>query len=385
MWNPSGNHKRLMPLIHLFGWCIVFVFPLFLLDKENNDPTIDWMRYFNFSIIPLSLALVFYINYFVLVPTYLFQEKIKKFILVNILLVATVGLGIQGWQIVYRRMETMTQNPERGIYTQVQESEMSELTQGASQQQWQRKPPPIWMFFTWDIFFLILMVSFSVAIRMSIRWSQAENARREAERSCTEAELRNLRNQLNPHFLLNTLNNIYALIAFNSEKAQQAVHDLSKLLRYVLYDNQHTVVPLIKEIDFIKNYIELMRIRLASHVRLTTKFRIREESSLCITPLIFISLIENAFKHGVSPVEPSYIHIMIYENQQDQVICEIRNSNFPKTESDKSGSGIGLEQVKKRLELLYPNNYLWHTDITPDGKEYNSILVISTQHKNIQP
>ncbi|MCD8166885.1 MAG: histidine kinase [Bacteroides sp.] len=379
MWNPSGNHKRLMPLIHLFGWCIVFVFPLFFLERENNDSSINWMRYLHFSIIPLSLALVFYINYFGLIPAYLFQEKIKKFILANILLVSIVGLGTQGWQGIHRRMETMTQNPEREIYTQGQEVEISEeLSQGPSQQPWQRRPPPVWMFFIRDILSLILMVGFSVAIRMSIRWSQAENARREAERNRTEAELKNLRNQINPHFLLNTLNNIYALISFNSKKAQQAVHDLSKLLRYALYENQQTFVPLIQEIDFIKNYIELMRIRLTSHVKLTTEFRIREENSICIAPLIFISLIENAFKHGVSPVEPSYIHIQIYENQQDQVICEIRNSNFPKNESDKSGSGIGLEQVKKRLELLYPNNYLWHTNITPDGKEYNSILVIST-------
>jgi len=86
---------------------------------------------------------------------------------------------------------------------------------------------------------------------MSARWGQAEAARREAEKSRTEAELKNLRNQLNPHFLLNTLNNIYALIAFDSDKAQQAVQELSKLMRYVLYDNQQNYVPLCKEVDFI--------------------------------------------------------------------------------------------------------------------------------------
>lgn len=116
-------------------------------------------------------------------------------------------------------------------------------------------------FFVRDILSLIFTIGLSAAIRMSARWGQAEAARREAEKSRTEAELKNLRNQLNPHFLLNTLNNIYALIAFDSDKAQQAVQELSKLLRYVLYDNQQNYVPLCKEVDFIRNYIELMRIR----------------------------------------------------------------------------------------------------------------------------
>ena len=165
--------------------------------------------------------------------------------------------------------------------------------------------------------------------------------------------LKNLRNQLNPHFLLNTLNNMYALIAFDSDKAQQAVQELSKLLRYVLYDNQQTYVPLCKEVDFIRNYIELMRIRLSSNVKMTTQFDIQPDSQTLIAPLIFISLIENAFKHGISPTETSFISIRISDSNKE-VICEIRNSNHPKTMEDKSGSGVGLEQVSRRLEILYP-------------------------------
>ncbi len=123
-----------------------------------------------------------------------------------------------------------------------------------------------------------------------------EAARKEAERNRAEAELKNLRNQLNPHFLLNTLNNIYALIAFDSDKAQQAVQELSKLLRYVLYDNQQTTFLSVKRSDFIRNYIELMRIRLSANVQMITKFDIQPDSQTLIAPLIFISLIENAFQ-----------------------------------------------------------------------------------------
>lgn len=110
-----------------------------------------------------------------------------------------------------------------------------------------RPTPPPYIFYLRDIASLIFSVGLSVAIRMSIRWSETETARREAVKSRTEAELKNLRNQLNPHFLLNTLNNIYALISFDTDKAQQAIQELSKLLRYVLYDNQQMFVPLKKK------------------------------------------------------------------------------------------------------------------------------------------
>lgn len=179
--------------------------------------------------------------------------------------------------------------------------------------------------------------------------------------------------------LLNTLNNIYALIAFDSEKAQQAVQELSKLLRYVLYDNQQLFVPLSKEIDFIRNYIELMRIRVSPQVDIQTTFDIKPESQTPIAPLIFISLIENAFKHGISPTEPSFINIAITETEKE-ICCTIRNSNYPKTRADKSGSGIGLEQVSKRLELLYPKRYRWQRNLSPDKKEYISALYIQLPH-----
>ena len=147
-------------------------------------------------------------------------------------------------------------------------------------------------------------------------------------------------------------------------------------MRHVLYDNQQNFVTLGKEMDFIKNYIALMRIRLSSNVTVETRFDIRPDSPTEIAPLIFISLIENAFKHGISPTEPSHIRIYFSENVHE-VRCEITNSYHPKSEADKSGSGIGLEQVGKRLELTYPGRYAWQHGVSEDGKEYKSVLVIN--------
>lgn len=347
----ASRQHIIMILAHIIGWGIVFGFP-FLMMSRSSGFEITWVDYLRHgSIVPVSFLVVFYVNYCFLIPRCLFKGHIRQYLLLNILLIACTALGVHLWQnfMFHHFVET---NPGG-----------------------RHKGPPKWIFVIRDVFSMILTAGLSAAIRLSGRWMQAENARREAEKDRTEAELKNLRNQLNPHFLLNTLNNIYALIAFDSDKAQQAVQELSKLLRYVLYENQQTYVPLCKEVDFIRNYIELMRIRLTGNVEVTTRFDVALDSQTEIAPLIFISLIENAFKHGISSTEPSYIRIHLYENEE-VISCEIYNSYHPKTETDKSGSGIGLEQVDKRLELLYANRYGWIKEISGDGKEYSSALDI---------
>ena len=316
---------------------------------QGDNGSINWKALLRFVIVPTSLFSIFYINYFILIPKLLFNDHKKKFLIVNVILVILFSVAIRWWN----EMHMQTPPPEMMRHT----------------------PPSRMMFLIRDTASLIFSVGLSVAVRLSIRWNETESARREAVKSRTEAELKNLRNQLNPHFLLNTLNNIYALIAIDTEKAQQAVQELSKLLRYVLYENQSMYVPLKKEIDFIKNYIELMRIRVSEDVNIETNFRIKENSQTPVAPLIFISLIENAFKHGISPTNESFIKITIEEND-DYIFCLIQNSNHPKNITDKSGSGIGLEQVSKRLELLYPEQYEWKCWTNEDNSIYNSSIKI---------
>lgn len=189
-----------------------------------------------------------------------------------------------------------------------------------------------------------------------------------------EAELRNLRSQINPHFLLNTLNNIYALTAIDTTRAQNAIQQLSKMMRHMLYDNQESEVVLQNEIQFLDNYVNLMRIRLSQNVDVTFEKDV-EDPYAKVAPLLFISLIENAFKHGVSPTEPSFIHIKM--NQKGRDLCfAIENSNHPKTSQDRSGHGIGLQQVQRRLDLSYAGRYEWTKGPTEDGKNYLSTIKI---------
>lgn len=351
----STNPQPLEAAIHIISWLLIFGFPLLLIERGSSLST-GGPAYLRHLLTPMAFGIVFYTNYSLLVPRLLFKkEHRKRYYFYNVLLVVGVTLMLHFLAEWLRAI-----SPEMPLPHRMERPHL----------------PPRWIFTARDMLMMCCTAGLAAAIRMSREWKKAETARREAERARTEAELTNLRNQLNPHFLLNTLNNIYALIAFDTDKAQQAVMDLSKLLRHLLYDNRQTYVPLLQEVAFIRNYVELMRIRLAREVEVKLDIRIRPETDTLIAPLIFISLIENAFKHGISPSAPCYVHIALTEDEDGNVKCTITNSNFPKNSSDKSGSGIGLEQVRRRLELLYPKRYEWQRGICDDGRSYRSELTI---------
>lgn len=333
--------------IHFISWSMVLASPLLFIQQANGS--LHYEEYFFHALVPFSLLAIFYLNYFIYIPKILFKEHLGHFLWANIASILLLAFTLRYASNLY--------------FANIAPPKDDHV------------PPPQYIFFLRDMMSLTFSVCICIAIRVSSRWQEAEAARREAVKSRTEAELKNLRNQLNPHFLLNTLNNIYALVSFDTDKAQQAIQELSKLLRYVLYENQDMYVPLKKEADFIMNYLELMRIRVSSQVEIITDFHINPNSQTPIAPLVFISLIENAFKHGISPTEHSFIHIRLTESEN--VICfQIANSNHPKSRTDKSGSGIGLEQVSKRLELIYPNSYRWERGISADKKEYLSTITI---------
>ena len=339
-------------IVHLLLWGVIFILPYFFMESER---VFTWKPFMRSIPEMLGFMLVFYLNFFVLIDQLLHKGKTRAFILYNLLLIIAVSFLMH-----YSR-------------------ELLEYLLPELRPRWRgRRGNHIpFLFIVRNSTSLFLMMGLSVALKMTVRWFEVDNERKELAKAKSEAELQNLKNQINPHFLLNTLNNIYALIEFNPPKAQQAVMDLSKLLRHLLYDNNQAFVSLRQEADFMRNYIELMRIRLADNVKLVTEFSYSETGTTRIAPLIFISLMENAFKHGISGDKPSFIDVSLKEHPDGKVEFVSNNSYFPKSDYDKSGSGIGLELVKKRLDLLYPNNYLWHTSIEDDV--YSTVLVIDTK------
>ena len=193
------------------------------------------------------------------------------------------------------------------------------------------------------------------------RWEKTEAERKEATNFKLQSELQHLHYQLQPHFFFNSLNNIYSMVDFSPEEAKSSIHSLSKLMRYMLYETNMELVPLSKEIDFMKKYITLMKLRVSDKTTVNFNFP-SEETEFNIAPLLFISLIENAFKHGVSASKESSINIQM-NCKEKTVIFTVENDNFPKKTDDKSGSGIGLQNLEKRLQLLYPNKHIFETTI----------------------
>jgi LytS/YehU family sensor histidine kinase len=179
-----------------------------------------------------------------------------------------------------------------------------------------------------------------------------------------------LKYQLNPHFLMNTLNNIHALVDIDPELSKESIVELSKMLRFVLYEGNKPTVPLYHELDFLDHYITLMRLRYTDKVSITVN-KPDELPNCEIPPLLFITVVENAFKHGVSYQQPSFIDISI-QISDSQLKFSCRNSKIPNEEEHHGG--IGLQNVKQRLDLIYGKNFT--LDINNEPQEYNIQLTI---------
>lgn len=351
--NNSPIERNVEIIIHICIWAYVVASPLIF---RWGDETIDWGRYLRRLYFPLTSCVLFYLNYLWLVPRYVINKKYRTFILLNIVIVAIILFS----RDYYTQLFPPTHIIRRPRFHHAPPSPIFHLT--------------IQIRDAISLFFITLV---ALAVRLSLQWHKVEAARQKTELRLREAELQNIKNQINPHFLLNTLNNIYSLTSFDTERAQQAIEQLSHLLRYVLYENQAPFVDIRKEADFLKTYVSLMRIRLTENIDVSLDIDLPESCDIKVAPLIFISLVENAFKHGISPTKPSFIHIKLHASKEHGIVFSCINSNHPKNQSDKSPGGIGLKQVSRRLEHTYAGHYHWHYGPSNnDAKTYASIISI---------
>ena len=339
--------ERFTWIIHVILWIVLLVFPFIF--TVNRDGEVNFPDYLRFLTVLIGIMIVFYVNYLYLVKRFIFSRRMWQFVVVNLLLFI-VMIVISHFVM---EMIPFDEKPMRPAHLRRRHIHLA--------------------FMLFDFVKYLFVAALSVALKMTSEWYKTEHKRKELEKMHSESELQNLKSQLNPHFLFNTLNNIYSLIAISSERAQESVHVLSKLLRYILYDSSQPLVPIEKDIDFVHNYIELMRIRMPNHAALKTNIQASSPGAL-IAPLLFISLIENAFKHGVSNNKPSFIDISIVSDNE-QIRCSIRNSFFPKSEDDDSGSGIGIANLRRRLDLLYPDSNFFICE--RDGDTFISELTIT--------
>lgn len=324
------KNKKINVFLHLLVWFVLFSMPYILWYGQEQEIN----RLIAHFWIPLVLyAIIFYLNYFVLIERFLFIKKAVLFILINIVLIALFSI----------------------LREQIESTFFQDIVRKSDNR------PPFKMFIYMQLVSYMPPLLFAIAIKTTRRWAQTEAERKEADNYKLKSELQHLHYQLQPHFFFNALNNIYSMVDFSPEQAKKAIHSLSKLMRYMLYETNMELVPLPNEIDFMKKYIDLMKLRVSDKTSVNYSFP-TEDAGIKIAPLLFISLIENAFKHGVSANKASNIDMALTCDEKS-VTFSIANDNFPKKTDDKSGSGIGLQNLEKRLQLLYPNKYSFENNI----------------------
>jgi sensor histidine kinase YesM len=331
--------NKLTLIVHLLGWitlCVVLLLlsPLSWRMGEIELPPQFWVKQ---VFLIVFLITIFYSNSSILIPRILLEGKNYMYILV--ILVGAVlfyGMIVYFEQFIgYNKAMHVTFNPDKVF-----------------------EPKKRWI--PGDIFQLLLYVisvGLSTSVALVQKWQTDESLRREMDRERINTELSYLKAQINPHFFFNTLNNIYALTNLDVSKAQEALLKLSRMMRYVLYENQKHETLLSKEVSFIEDYIELMKMRLSSKVKLNIQIEEPKEN-LIIAPMLLLPFLENCFKHGISSQRESEILIKI-EVMGDTLFFETRNHIFPVNPDSPEAheNGIGLTNTQRRLSLLYPNKH----------------------------
>ena len=308
----------------LLLWLIVLS-PGLINYFTTHDPALSWGALTVSAYWLMPMVIVYLVNFYVLVPLFYFRRRRWWFVCLNILLVLACN---------YRFLTTdITTMPD---YYQTGYSSFMMIS--------------------------LLINVMAIAFALSIRYMMRQQERKQKE---VEAELAWLKTQINPHFLFNTLNNISSLAQIDADETQEAIMQLSDLLRYAMYETNKPKVRLDGEVEFMRNYINLMKLRCNEMTEVNAQFTIHDVQ-LEVAPLLFISLIENAFKHGMNSNAPATIDICL-EQQDDTLIFLCDNTNNPKPTKDRSGSGIGLENTRRRLDLLYPGRYTWEQTITPEN------------------
>ena len=285
-----------------------------------------------------SPLIVFFSNYYFFGPYMFFKRRYWLFVFSNLCVI--FGMNSQFFSLYFHR-DSIPNMPEMS--------------------------PNMWIgFFSGMLMFLLLnfmVAAIAIGIRHFSRMREIRQQLKDEKAKNTEAELAWLKNQINPHFLFNTLNNISSLTQIDPDAAQDAIAQLSDLLRYAMYETNKKTVPISGEIEFMRNYISLMELRCNEKTEVKTTFDTQQDVE--IAPLLFISLIENAFKHGVSSSRSSMIDIHL-EQKDNHIIFTCENTNYPKDDADRSGSGIGLENTRRRLDLMYQGRYKWEQTLNDD-------------------
>lgn len=382
-----SKQTLLEQIVYLIIWIFIGVAPIVSTYSAQNtlpDHTTVWKDIMQSWIIIAPFFVLFLLNNFILIPK-LFLRKNYLWYTISIILTLFILFKVVPESVLFYQLSENRQeqfmpggdmrphgerlpHPKDGEHSSEMRPPLPYRHPNRRQPMPPRMQPNTITFINLTI--AILLIGFNLTIKLFIKSLRDEEVMKDLEHQKLESELQYLKYQLNPHFFMNTLNNIHALIDIDSRKAKTSIIELSKLMRYVLYESNKDYIELTKEIIFLQNYIELMRLRFTESLNIQTDFPLIVPE-VKIPPLLLISLLENAFKHGVSYREASFIYISL-KIDDGSLIFKCSNSKH-RTKKDEH-HGVGLENVKKRLQLLFGNNCTY--TINENENEYNVSLNI---------
>ena len=382
----SYKKRTVEYIIYLLFWSVLLLSPLFgafiksaFYKDDTFMPTVDELVAFWMFLLPAII--LFFINNNILMPFRLYKKKGRHFVLYLLCVVVASAIVFMAFPV---------DNPG---FLHIQGIPLDDLPLLPVDDVEQLSPPPsfgeqgVWMFFSHPknvrILLTLFILVFNVCVRLFFFTIRRDESIKELEKEKLRSELEYLKYQVNPHFFMNSLNNIHALIDINKNKAQAAVQELSGMMRYLLYDKASMFVPLEKEISFLKNYIELMRLRYTDKLELSTDFS-TEPQGVFVPSLLFTQFVENAFKHGVTYKKKSLIYVSLDLDEAGEYVLFVCRNTLPdaaKATTLPSQGGIGIENARKRLELLYGGKASMRID--NDGEWYNVELKIPTQYDKV--
>ncbi|MBE6339880.1 MAG: hypothetical protein E7069_03955 [Bacteroidales bacterium] len=387
----------LITIVYIVVWLFVFAIPPIyeaILINVGMTTDVSWERMAGKWIYILPIFILFLVNNFVFVPHILKHDRVFVYVvttLISTFVVVFLCEIVFESAFIMPKMEA-DDGPKRNEWFNDRPKPKFDDMQFADKGTFDdRRPRPrmrgkggdgIMFLFGRPIdSFLVHLLAAYLAIAVNTAISivlRAQNERKRiamAEKQTIEAELQYLKYQLSPHFFMNTLNNIHALVDVDAEKAKETILTLSQLMRYLLYETNQTFVPLRDEIDFIEHYVALMKLRYTKDVDVQCQMP-KVVPNIMVPPLIFVVFVENAFKHGVSYQKHSFIHINIMMSG-NIITFSCINSVAEKPPMNDTHHGVGLENAKKRLNLILPSRH--NLTITQNEEHYDVVLSMSCE------
>ena len=397
----SGNIKKktVEYVIYLLFWCVLLLAPFFgaFIKEASFLPTKDEMlSYWEFL---LPALILFFLNNNILMPFLLYKKRGRLFVLYLLCIIVACSILFMSFPVGKPPKPKPRIEQAIGVPSE-QQAPPHIATKGevATSYVWethsdemppQRLPkrPGVWVFFidprNMQVLITVFALVFNICVRLFFFTIRRDEHVKELEKENLRSNLEYLRCQINPHFFMNTLNNIHALIDIDKEKAQKCVHEFSKMMRYVLYDTSVAYVPLEKELSFLEGYIDLMRLRYTDKLEIKTSFA-SDADGVYVPPMLILQFVENAFKHGITYKKKSIIDISLQLDEANGMVVFTCRNTKPETPAAPflvEQGGIGVENARKRLELLYGKKATLRID--SDSDWYNVELKMPVQYDKV--